>query len=95
MFEEDKKAMALMVVIERCKLQPQLSIEIIGLIEIKKNLIVYFSPCYHHFEGNFFMVSDAFNNYKEIQIILLLFLVCHLLLQTKSVPSQPARNMGV
>ena len=31
---------------------------------------------------------------KEIQIILRLFLACHLLLQTKSVPSQPASNVG-
>ena len=31
---------------------------------------------------------------KEIQIILRLFLICHLLLQTKSVPSQPASNVG-
>ena len=31
---------------------------------------------------------------KEIQIILRLFLVCHILLQTKSVPSQPASNVG-
>ena len=31
---------------------------------------------------------------KEIQIILRLFLVCHLLLQTKSVPSQLASNRG-
>ena len=31
---------------------------------------------------------------KEIQIIRRLFLVCHLLLQTKSVPSQPASNVG-
>ena len=31
---------------------------------------------------------------KEIQIILRLFLVCHLLLQTKSVPSQLASNVG-
>ena len=31
---------------------------------------------------------------KEIQIILSLFLFCHLLLQTKSVPSQPASNVG-
>ena len=31
---------------------------------------------------------------KEIQIILRLFLVCHLLLQTKSVSSQLASNMG-
>ena len=32
--------------------------------------------------------------HKEIQIILSLFPVCHLLLQTKSVPSQPASNVG-
>ena len=31
---------------------------------------------------------------KEIQIILKLFLVRHLLQQTKSVPSQPASNVG-
>ena len=31
---------------------------------------------------------------KEIKIILRLFLVCHLLLQTKSVLSQPAINVG-
>ena len=31
---------------------------------------------------------------KEIQIILRLFLVHHLLLKTKSVSSQPASNMG-
>ena len=31
---------------------------------------------------------------KEIQIILWLFLVHHLLLQTKSVSSQPASNVG-
>ena len=32
--------------------------------------------------------------FKEIQIILRLFLVYHLLLQTKSVSSQPASNVG-
>ena len=37
---------------------------------------------------------DALFVGKEIQMILRLFLVCHLLLQTKSVPSQPASNVG-
>ena len=37
---------------------------------------------------------DALFVGKEIQIIFRLFLVCHLLLQTKSEPTQPASNVG-
>ena len=44
-----------------------------------------------HVQGTLFM-SDQYS--KEIQIIIKLFLVCHLLLHTKSVPSQPASNVG-
>ena len=55
---------------------------------IQKLIACTFSP--KKYIVKFFM----YNKGKEIQIILWLFLIHHLLLHTKSVSSQPASNVG-
>ena len=52
---------------------------------------------YYYCKFSIFFVETVFSDGgvpKEIQIILRLFLVHHILLQTKSVSSQPASNVG-